>query len=191
MSQITKVKLLLLAIASLFLVTIGSYQLATNPTDTEKQKQIEQMYDHYSRKFPEVKSITAVQLKQWQSNQKIIVVDVRTPEERSVSMIPNAIAKAEFEQHLDLYRNGEMIVVYCTIGYRSGKYAQKYPNNSNIYNLEGGILAWSHSGGKLTNPQGHTNKIHVFGDRWKLTPNNYEAVWQGLSRASSENSATP
>jgi rhodanese-related sulfurtransferase len=177
MSQISKVKLLSLAIASIFLVTIGSYKLAANPTDTKKQQQIEQMYDHYSREFSEVKSITAAQLKQWQSSQKIILVDVRTPEERVVSIIPNAITKEEFEQNRERYRNDEIIVVYCTIGYRSGKYAQKYPSNPNIYNLEGGILAWSHSGGKFTNDRGYTNKIHVFGDRWKLAPNNYEAVW--------------
>jgi rhodanese-related sulfurtransferase len=176
MSRITKIKLISLAIASIFLVTIGSYKLAANPTDTEKQQKIEQMYDRYSREFPEVKSITAAQLKQWQSSQNIILVDVRTPEERAVSMIPNAITKEEFERHLDLYRHHK-IVIYCTIGYRSGKYAQKYPNNLNIYNLKGGILAWSHSGGKFTNDRSDTNKIHVFGDRWKLAPNNYEVVW--------------
>jgi rhodanese-related sulfurtransferase len=176
MSRITKVKLLSLAIASIFLVTIGSYKLAANPTDTEKQQQIEQMYDRYSREFPEVEDISVAQLIQWQPIQKFILVDVRTPEERAVSMIPNAITKEEFEQHIDRYLDAD-IVVYCTIGYRSGKYAQKYPNNLNIYNLKGGILAWSHSGGKLTNDRGDTNKIHVFGDRWKLAPNNYEVVW--------------
>jgi rhodanese-related sulfurtransferase len=144
--------------------------------DSWKQEQIDRMYDRYSEKFPEVKSITASQLQQWQSSQKIILVDVRTPKEREVSIIPNAITSEEFEQNFDLYRHHK-IVVYCTIGYRSGKYAQKYPNNLQIFNLEGGILAWSHLGGKLINDRGNTNKIHVYGDRWKLAPENYRAVW--------------
>ncbi|NJM90700.1 MAG: hypothetical protein HC847_29890 [Hydrococcus sp. RU_2_2] len=54
--------------------------------DSWKQEQIDRMYDRYSEKFPEVKSITAAQLQQWQSSQKIILVDVRTPKEREVSI---------------------------------------------------------------------------------------------------------
>jgi rhodanese-related sulfurtransferase len=163
-------------IASCLLLTILSCQQSLSHPDSWKQQQIEKMYEGYHREFPKVKSITAAQLQQWQQSQPIILVDVRTPQERRVSIIPNAITKEEFEKNLARYRNPK-IVVYCTIGYRSGKYAQKLSKNLQIFNLEGGILAWSHIGGKLTDERGATIRIHVFGNRWQLAPHNYQSVW--------------
>ena len=149
---------------------------AVNSEPWKKQK-IANMYARYAQEFPQVPGLTVEEFKQLQQKDKAIVVDVRTLAEREVSMIPGAISQAELEQNLDIYQNYP-IVVYCTIGYRSGKYAQKLRQKGlNVFNLEGSLLAWSHVNGELVNSSGKTQKIHVFGRKWQLTADNYQPVW--------------
>jgi rhodanese-related sulfurtransferase len=52
------------------------------------------------------------------------IVDVRTREERSVSIVPGAISAEEFEDHVDEHAE-RSILVYCTAGCRSGAYARE------------------------------------------------------------------
>jgi rhodanese-related sulfurtransferase len=165
-------------VAVLVLGTIVSCQDVTVHSDSWKQGQIETMYREYAQEFPQVKAITVTQLQQLQrQGTKLVLVDVRSPEEIAVSRIPGAIATGEFERHLAQYQNTK-VVAYCTIGYRSGLYAQKLRQQGvEILNLEGSLLAWSHAGGKLINASGMTHRVHVFGRQWQLTPDNYEAVW--------------
>jgi len=147
-------------------------------SDADKQAQIETMYRQYARKFPTVKGITASQLQQLQrQGKKPILVDVRAPEEIAVSYIPGAISAAEFEANITDYQD-TIAIVYCTIGYRSGLYAQKLQQREiEVFNLEGSILAWSHAGGSLTDGTQATHQVHVFGRQWQLTPASYTAIW--------------
>ena len=170
-------KLLLILLPILFFLISISSQKTDAGSEPWKRQKIATMYEEYNREFPEVPGITASELQQLRQQKDIILVDVRTAEEQAISMIPDAISQSEFEQNLDKYKDYP-IVVYCTIGYRSGKYAQKlYQQGLNIFNLEGSILAWSHIGGELLNSLGKTQKIHVFGKKWELTADDYEPVW--------------
>ena len=149
-------------------------------SEIDKRSLITEMYAKYAAEFPRVKGVKVEDLQQWQQQGKeIILIDVRSPKERKVSIIPGAITTAEFESNIELYRHSKAkIVAYCTIGYRSGKYARKLKEQGiNILNLEGSLLAWSHVRGKLVNDVGLTNKIHVFSRQWQFTADNYEPVW--------------
>ncbi|MCC0178007.1 rhodanese-like domain-containing protein [Waterburya agarophytonicola K14] len=164
----------------IILTSAGCRQTTVAQSEIDKRSQITTMYRKYAEEFPQIESITVEQLQQWQQQGKnIILVDVRTPKERAVSMIPGAIALAEFEENLEQYNDDKAIIVaYCTIGYRSGKYTSKLRQKGiNIFNLEGSLLAWSHIQGKLVDRNGFTNKVHVFGHQWQLTADNYQAVW--------------
>ncbi|MCM8526793.1 MAG: rhodanese-like domain-containing protein [Lentisphaeraceae bacterium] len=107
---------------------------------------------------------------------KVLFIDVREPEEQQVSTLPNAISEKEFlknpEQHKEL-----TIVAYCTIGYRSGKFAEKF-KQWKILNLEGGILAWSHFNGKVYKNGKETDKVHVYSDNWNFLNSKYKAVYK-------------
>ena len=162
------------------LTSFGCQQNVVVQSEVDKRSLITTMYQKYAQEFPSVEGITVEDLQQLQQqNKKIVLVDVRPTKERAVSIIPGAITQAEFEENLDKYRNSDAtIVAYCTIGYRSGKYAQKLKQQGiNILNLEGSLLAWSHSRGGLVNDAGSTNKVHVFSPQWQLTADNYEPVW--------------
>jgi len=93
-------------------------------------------------------------------------------------MIPGAIDEALFEERIEDYRT-DAIVVYCTIGVRSGRYVKRLIKDGyDAYNLKGGILAWAHAGGRFVDKTGkETRRVHVYGKRWNLLPKGYEGIW--------------
>ena len=75
-----------------FLVLIaGSCQEKNGPDNRSKLEKIDQLYQEYKRSFPEVPDISVTDLLSAMEQQNVILVDVRSPAERSVSIIPNAL----------------------------------------------------------------------------------------------------
>ena len=112
----------------------------------------------------------------------ILLVDVRSLEEREISIIPGSISKEEFETRRradPTFSRDRAIVVYCTIGYRSAIYAQALIKDGiRVKNLKGGVLAWAAEQLEFKTMSGApTKKIHVYGKRWNILPENYEPVW--------------
>lgn len=166
-----------LLMIGLSVIIIGAQQNLLVRSEKWKQDKIVTMYNEFVAEFPQVPSITVAEFKKLKKQNNLVVVDVRTEKERMVSVIPGAISKADFERNLDSYKDSA-IVVYCTIGYRSGRYAQKLLKQGvNVLNLEGSLLAWSHIDGELVNSSGSTKQVHVFGKRWKLVAEDYQPIW--------------
>lgn len=141
--------------------------------DADKLETIRGMYEEYSKEFPDVPVLTPEQV-----TDEMVVVDVRTDDEIGVSRIAGAITEAKFRAG----RNGlvdRKIVVYCTIGARSGEYAEGLREKGfDAYNLAGSILAWAHAGKPLVDAEGKTTKhLHVYGREWDLAPDGYETQW--------------
>lgn len=145
--------------------------------DQQKLSQIEEMYEKVRASLPGVPELTVDELRQLQSQEKVQLVDVRTPDEQVVSMIPGAITASEFEGNPKAYE-GATVVTYCTIGGRSGQYAQRL-NAAGVkaYNLKGAILAWTHAGGELVDTEGPTKRVHTHGRKFDLAADGYEPVW--------------
>src|SRR3990172_5078091 len=73
-----------------------------------------------------VPTIRADSLKARLGDTNLVLVDVRLPGEQKVSMLPGALAPREFaEKFRGGFPAGKTVVTYCTIGYRSGKYAEQ------------------------------------------------------------------
>lgn len=146
-------------------------------SNEQRASRIEQLYRQYRSSFPEVPEMSAEELLAAQATGNVVLVDVRRPVERDVSMIPGAISREQFEQQRDLIGD-KTIVIYCTIGERSGRYAKAHQApGRRLVNLAGGILAWAHAGQPLVNRDGPTRRVHVYGPTWDLLPRSYEAVW--------------
>ncbi len=144
-------------------------------TDEQKFREIEKLSDKVS--LPGVPELTVAQLRQLQSQEEIVLVDVRTPDEQVVSMIPGAITASEFEDNRRSYE-AATVVTYCTIGGRSGRYAKGLVDaGMKAFNLRGAILAWTHAGGELIDTEGPTRRVHVHGRKFDLTADGYESVW--------------
>ncbi len=146
-------------------------------SDAEKRQKIEKMYVDYQKTFPEIPDMGPRHAMQRVKEEKIVFIDVRESEEQQVSMLPEAITARAYLENPEKYED-YLKIAYCTIAYRSGKFAQKLKNRGiTIVNMRGGILAWVHDGGKIYDEHGKTNRIHVYGRGWDLAPEKYEAVW--------------
>jgi rhodanese-related sulfurtransferase len=105
-----------------------------------------------------------------------VLVDVREPQERQVSMLPGAISRQDFERDSARYRSW-LVVPYCTIGLRSGLYTRKLRGQGfEARNLAGSVLAWAHGGLPFEAAGKPTTRVHVFSAAWNLLPRGYEPV---------------
>jgi len=144
----------------------------------DKQARVDELVGSYRPKFSDVPGIDAATLREELEREAVVLVDVRTDDERAASMIAGAISSEEFERRAPEFE-GSQVVTYCTIGYRSGGYARKLLHDGwAARNFYGSVLAWTHAGGELVDPDGNpTRRVHVFGERWNLAADGYEPVW--------------
>ncbi len=172
------------ALALILLVSVNYHHPghAAPLPDPQKKARVSQMYANYKKEFPEVVDITPEEVMGLlAAGKKVVLVDVRSPKEQRVSMLPGAISREVFLRDIDNYRD-HYIIGYCTISYRSGKLAQELRQRGiNMLNLEGGLLAWLHAGGKVWAKGDETRQVHVFGKKWDLAPARYQTVWRRLT----------
>ena len=115
-------------------------------------------------------------------NEDVVILDAREPKEFEVSHIKNArnigYDKPDFDV-LSEVKKDAMIVVYCSIGYRSEKIGEKLEKQGfeNVYNLYGSIFEWSNKGYILVGAdEQQTRQIHTYNNRWAKWVLNPEAI---------------
>ena len=149
-------------------------------TPEEKKKTVYKMYEAYQKEFSSVGDMTPQKAMHLLKEGRVLFVDVRKPAEMRVSMLPGAITTEDFLKTPVKFKN-KTVVAYCTIGYRSGKFAEDMANKGiRIDNLKGGVLAWIIEGGKVFDASGESKRIHVYGAKWNYLPEGYEAVVFGF-----------
>lgn len=98
-----------------------------------------------------MKNIDSITLKKWLENGEAILVDVREPSENQANkingshLLPLGQVSCDFLPEYE----GKKLVIHCHSGKRSQSACAKLLSqnpNLEIYNLEGGIVAWNSSG---------------------------------------------
>lgn len=146
-------------------------------TDAERLARIEQMYESYAKRFPDVAAVEAAEALKLLGRDDVVFVDVREPGEQAVSTLPGALTKQDFDARKNTLRD-RTIVTYCTIGFRSGLYARELQDQGfEVRNLAGSLLAWTHAEGPLVRDGVPTRDVHVYGKRWDLAASSYRAMW--------------
>lgn len=71
------------------------------------------------QRFPDVPTGSPEDVYAWQQldPERMVLIDVREPQEQAVSMLPTAI-RAETVSELPRLNRDQILVPYCTIGYR-------------------------------------------------------------------------
>jgi len=168
--------------AFLFLMVLipsGDSQ-CTDLSDSEKRKIVEQLYSTYRKDFPQIKDMQPAEVIHMLKQRKVVLIDVRTSVESKISMLPGAVTIDDYLKEEYTYR-GLIPVAYCTIGYRSGKFAEKMGvKGVDVKNLAGGMLAWVFDGGRVYNENNEVKRIHVYGPKWDYPPSGYESVMFSL-----------
>ncbi|NOY62801.1 MAG: rhodanese-like domain-containing protein, partial [Gammaproteobacteria bacterium] len=119
-------------IALLLLIVVPEVVLGTQTALAEgltqqraRQAQILELYTAYRQAdFPSAPDISVAELLKLQQRETVVLVDVREPREVAVSIIPEAISRDRYEQRRAEFRD-RTVVIYCTIGYRSGLYVKQ------------------------------------------------------------------
>ena len=130
---------------------------------------------------PEAPAVTTSQIQSMRTDENsqgsFVIVDVREKVETDVSVIPGAITQAEFERTADQQR-GKAVLVYCTIGYRSGIYAKKLQNDGwDAWNYKGSILErCDHHLPVVTRDGQSTNRVHTYNSHYSVATG-YQAVY--------------
>jgi len=147
-------------LAFAFVTLMGQQTVSSdNLTDAVKRQKVESLYNGYHAKFPEVLDVSPQQAMDLIADQKSVFIDIREPREQQISILPGSITEKEFMANFKSYAD-HVKIAYCTISYRSGKFAQKLQKEGiPVYNLRGGILAWVHDGGKVYDQYGETQRI--------------------------------
>lgn len=98
-----------------------------------------------------------------------VLLDARSPEEFTVGHLAGAIRAdlAHPDEALRGVAPGRAVVVYCSVGYRSGLAARALRRKGfrDVRNLRGGIFAWAAEGRAMVGDGGPTRAVHPY-DRW-------------------------
>lgn len=116
---------------------------------------------------------------------EFVVLDTREEAEYVVSHIPNArfVGYKKFDEaSVDGLSKDTPIVLYCSVGYRSGKVGKKLQKKgfTNVFNLYGSIFEWANKGYPMENANGQkTSKVHTYDEKWSKWVDNpeVEKVW--------------
>ena len=94
-----------------------------------------------------MKEVTVAELKKLKDNKvDFQLIDVREEHELEICEIGGLhIAMGEVMDNLDKISRDKQVIIHCRSGARSGAICQALEANgfSNVYNLKGGIIAWS------------------------------------------------
>jgi rhodanese-related sulfurtransferase len=133
-------------------------------------------------KFNDVRWITTAQLGDWlaaKDRPQPVLLDVRTPPEWEVSHLAGARqvdpkADAKTAAAAAGLAKETPIVTYCSIGYRSGKLAQRLraAGYAQVQNLEGSIFQWANEHRPLMRHGEPVTRVHPYSEGWGqlLTP---------------------
>ncbi|GFH52897.1 hypothetical protein CTEN210_09373 [Chaetoceros tenuissimus] len=182
---------------------MGAEMDQTMTLKTNKERCAEMSAGYHSN-FP-IETLTSAEYLQNIENGAVeyTLIDVRSPAEQKISMIPNAITLKDFES--DFKRDPtqwigksddetplKTVVTYCTIGYRSGVEAQRIKSQYHIPNVKNldGIVCYTHVCSEIMNNNGEkfvelieprskqkTSKVHVFGSSWNYASKEFTTVW--------------
>lgn len=100
-----------------------------------------------------------------------VLVDVRSPAEHAVSMLPGAIGAKDGAAAVSALASldpGAAIVCYCAGGVRSARAARKLldAGHLDVRNLEGGLFAWANEGHPLVRDGTPTRFAHPSDEKW-------------------------
>ena len=126
------------------------------------------------RDFPAVRRITTAELAEWINDPRRpqpFLLDVRERAEFDVSHLPRAHhVEPDAPASVVQQREDLPIVTYCSVGYRSGAFAERLraAGFTNVVNLEGSIFRWANEGRPVFRGATQVHEVHPYNGTWGL-----------------------
>ena len=124
------------------------------------------------RQFPQVQNVSTAKLASWLVSElpPPVLIDVRQDEEYAVSHLPNARHLTTVEAIQQDIPTDATIVLYCSVGYRSARLAEKLQavGYKNVMNLDGSIFEWYNQGHPVVADSQPVQQVHPYNRAWGL-----------------------
>jgi rhodanese-related sulfurtransferase len=136
------------------------------------QKSIDKLLERYNTKS--ISYISVEELRMFQMNDNVTILDAREPEEFKTSHLKSAINVGfnDFtseENQIQKLKKNTTIIIYCSVGIRSEQIGEKLKKAgfTNLKNLYGGIFEWKNKGYPIIDSEGkETENVHTFSKIW-------------------------
>ena len=101
----------------------------------------------------------------------VLILDTRQEEEYQVSHLQGAHLAEDITGALDIlagHSRDAKILVYCSLGYRSGKLARELRRQgySNVVNMAGSLFHWVDNGYPVFQGEREVKKVHPYNSWW-------------------------
>lgn len=162
----------------LFLIVLACGLLPGVPAKATGQRSLIELEDKVARDYPAARTLLPEGLELLHKSGELLLVDVRDLAEYDVSHLPGAvhvdpdIATADFMRRFASEAQGKLVVLYCSVGVRSSRLAQRVDGSLKeagalgAVNLRGGIFAWHNTGRKLGGNEGDDEHVHPYDRHW-------------------------
>lgn len=145
--------------------------LGTGCSDDTKWSAVNGMIDARFGDVPQITTDSLAQRLNASGAAEVVLLDARTEEEYAVSHLPSARRldpSATSFPELDSLNRATPIVVYCSVGYRSARTAQRLREQgfSNVSNLQGSIFRWANEGRPVVRGDSSVRQVHPYDDTW-------------------------
>lgn len=166
------------AVAAVMLVAGTTAAKAWMP-EPKGQQSLEGLTRDLAGKFGNVEIVIPEALERLQSRPGgLVLLDVREKDEFAVAHLRDAewvspdVTARELAERLGAGVAARTVVLYCSVGYRSSKVADRVRaaltalGARSVVNLAGGIFAWHNTGRPLTDAAGRTIYVHPYDGKW-------------------------
>ena len=101
----------------------------------------------------------------------MVLLDARSEEEFETSHLQDAVRATNVREARTVLEERDekpIIVVYCSVGYRSSRLAQQLRARGigNVFNLEGSLFQWANEGRPVYRDSERVRPVHPFDDDW-------------------------
>ena len=156
----------ILGFAALLGLAMGTYVWSM----ADEEEGMAKMMATVRREFPRVPQLSTAELAAWMADKgrpQPQVLDVREAAEFGVSHLHGALRVEPDAPAADVLARvdpARPIVVYCSVGYRSSKLAQRLieAGGKNVSNLEGSIFSWANEGRPLEKDGHPVKTVHPY-----------------------------
>jgi rhodanese-related sulfurtransferase len=152
--------------------------LAMTPAFADGEGRLRDLTKSIERDYASVASISREDFIRFKTRSDIIIFDVREEAEFNVSHVPGAVhippKTTAKELALKFGNNlpGKTVVVYCSVGIRSSKFAQRLDTEvrrlggNGIVNLRGGVFGWHNCAMPFVASHSPTDSVHGYNRSW-------------------------
>ncbi|MYA18443.1 MAG: rhodanese-like domain-containing protein [Gammaproteobacteria bacterium] len=122
--------------------------------------------------FPDVPQLSTERLAEaLEADADVVLLDARSKEEFETSHLQGAVRATSIRsarEALKEHGKKSMVVVYCSVGYRSSRLAQKLRATGveNVFNLEGSLFKWANEGRPVYRASEQVRTVHPFDEDW-------------------------